>query len=688
MYGLKRKAPDEDEDDLQNIKLSDCQGCSDIDDVLLWHTMPNPGRAPLDPNIKYCGYCDAQATGEPDWKKHLIGRRHIETIKTKEIWFMPTVIMYEKELQQLRAARTVLLGPATLEDLADAQIAEQVHNSTCFRLHYEKHNVGYFGYIELSFPSEESARHCAETLPHVIRESMIVRHIVPKSNTHKRTKILHVKNLSRETTEQTLQAAFPTASRVRVVVDQRTNRPRGFAFVDFENTDDSAAALEHMEGQEIDGHSITIAFSTKDNTPYSNKPGDMNGGCFNCGEKGHVLRDCSKGTPELKVEDHFDVTGGISIIPIPVTNTSKILCVLSLEPSLTYYDLRSAFPTAVNINIPWSYTNDIKKCHAYVEFTSEEEVQPGKVQIRGDIYKTSRLQTVPSVDQLAAVLDIERSLKGAMSSGKFKSIVKLYRQVRHYLDTDFPISNKDQVMLQTGRRFLLDRINNELRTVQREQDGFVEPFYRHCEVCEVSMNSPHTWQLHVEGKKHLSRIGDGSKSQKRTSDSSPGSAQTAFGRQDQYGHDQLGSADRGRGGPSQFGRGRGPIPLRGGRGGPTPFRGGRGEATPFRGGRGEPTPFGRGRGGSTPFMRGRGPAPSDPFSQDPFSSKIEAPMRLHDPYNDLDQQRTDDAIERAVERVLQNKMMKGELGGGSGRPMAPQGGFRGADRQRMNNDFY
>lgn len=76
------------------------------------------------------------------------------------------------------------------------------------------------------------------------------------------TKRLFVGNLSYDTTDQTLIAAFEKAggkvASVHVMTDRDTGRPRGFAFVEMETDEDARRAIEAMNGAEVDGRSLRV----------------------------------------------------------------------------------------------------------------------------------------------------------------------------------------------------------------------------------------------------------------------------------------------------------------------------------------------------------------------------------------------------------------------------------------------
>ena len=72
---------------------------------------------------------------------------------------------------------------------------------------------------------------------------------------------LYVGNLSFSTTEEALQAEFGAHGQVEevaVITDRDTGRPRGFAFVSMSNDKEGLAAIEALNGTELDGRTITV----------------------------------------------------------------------------------------------------------------------------------------------------------------------------------------------------------------------------------------------------------------------------------------------------------------------------------------------------------------------------------------------------------------------------------------------
>ncbi|XP_050310511.1 transformer-2 protein homolog beta isoform X2 [Anthonomus grandis grandis] len=95
------------------------------------------------------------------------------------------------------------------------------------------------------------------------------------------SRCLGVFGLSVYTTEDELYHIFNKygpVERVQVVIDAKTGRSRGFAFVYFESSDDAKTAREQCSGMKINGKSIRVDFSITEraHTPtpgiYMGKP--------------------------------------------------------------------------------------------------------------------------------------------------------------------------------------------------------------------------------------------------------------------------------------------------------------------------------------------------------------------------------------------------------------------------------
>lgn len=72
---------------------------------------------------------------------------------------------------------------------------------------------------------------------------------------------LFVGSLSYNTTDDGLQQAFAavgTVTSAKVIMDRDTNRSKGFGFVEMSNDDEAKAAIEQLNGKEIDGRTIIV----------------------------------------------------------------------------------------------------------------------------------------------------------------------------------------------------------------------------------------------------------------------------------------------------------------------------------------------------------------------------------------------------------------------------------------------
>jgi RNA recognition motif-containing protein len=70
-----------------------------------------------------------------------------------------------------------------------------------------------------------------------------------------------VGNLSYDVTREELVEAFSAAGKVvdaKVPTDRETGRPRGFAFVEFENEDDAQKSITLMNGKDLKGRPMRV----------------------------------------------------------------------------------------------------------------------------------------------------------------------------------------------------------------------------------------------------------------------------------------------------------------------------------------------------------------------------------------------------------------------------------------------
>ncbi len=102
-------------------------------------------------------------------------------------------------------------------------------------------------------------------------------------------KKLYVGNLSWGVNDDSLRAAFAECGEVvsaQVSIDRMTGRSRGFAFVEFANEADAAAAVQRWNEQELDGRPLRVNIAMpreEGRRPYN---GGASRGGFGGGSRG------------------------------------------------------------------------------------------------------------------------------------------------------------------------------------------------------------------------------------------------------------------------------------------------------------------------------------------------------------------------------------------------------------------
>lgn len=75
-------------------------------------------------------------------------------------------------------------------------------------------------------------------------------------------KRLFVGNLSWDSTEESIRAAFEqgggTVSDVHIMTDRETGRSRGFGFVEMSTDEEAQAAVQEMDGADLDGRPLRV----------------------------------------------------------------------------------------------------------------------------------------------------------------------------------------------------------------------------------------------------------------------------------------------------------------------------------------------------------------------------------------------------------------------------------------------
>ncbi len=92
---------------------------------------------------------------------------------------------------------------------------------------------------------------------------------------------LYVGNLSFDTTDASLQAAFEQGgqkvSSAQIMMDRDTGRSRGFAFVEMASAADAQAAIKAMDGKQVDGRALRVN-EAEERKPKAGGGGGYGGG--------------------------------------------------------------------------------------------------------------------------------------------------------------------------------------------------------------------------------------------------------------------------------------------------------------------------------------------------------------------------------------------------------------------------
>ena len=95
-------------------------------------------------------------------------------------------------------------------------------------------------------------------------------------------KNIYVGNMAYSTSEDTLRAAFEAfgeVSKVTLISDRETGRPKGFAFVEMSDDAKGDEAIEAMNGHELDGRALKV----NEARPREERPRGGGGGYGNRG---------------------------------------------------------------------------------------------------------------------------------------------------------------------------------------------------------------------------------------------------------------------------------------------------------------------------------------------------------------------------------------------------------------------
>ncbi len=91
---------------------------------------------------------------------------------------------------------------------------------------------------------------------------------------------IYIGNLSFDTTEEGLRTAFSQYGGVdtsNIIMDRETGRSRGFAFVEMPDAGEAQAAIDGLNGTQLDGRALNVN-EARPREPRGNRGGGGGGG--------------------------------------------------------------------------------------------------------------------------------------------------------------------------------------------------------------------------------------------------------------------------------------------------------------------------------------------------------------------------------------------------------------------------
>jgi RNA recognition motif-containing protein len=96
---------------------------------------------------------------------------------------------------------------------------------------------------------------------------------------------IYVGNLPYDVDQQTIRSAFEeygTVGAINIIEDRETGRPKGFAFLTMDNTEEANAAIGALDGATINGRPIKV----NESKPREQRPRRFDGGGHRGGPRG------------------------------------------------------------------------------------------------------------------------------------------------------------------------------------------------------------------------------------------------------------------------------------------------------------------------------------------------------------------------------------------------------------------
>lgn len=196
----------------------------------------------------------------------------------------------------------------------------------------------------------------------------------PRRGSSEPSPTLFVKNLWYNTSEADLKAKFKSCIKVRIPVEQDSDRNRGFGYVEFANVEDAQNVFDSPENIELDGRVLYI--------DYGSDPK------FDESERGEMFDGVRRGT----------------------SKPSSRLFIRNLWYGTTEEDLKEKFAGCRRVNIPVDPMSGSNKGYGFVEYNSVAEAQsvfdnPENVELDGRVLYIDYSTAHETINEATAIDD-------------------------------------------------------------------------------------------------------------------------------------------------------------------------------------------------------------------------------------------------------------------------------------------
>ncbi|RZC85766.1 hypothetical protein C5167_026435 [Papaver somniferum] len=123
---------------------------------------------------------------------------------------------------------------------------------------------------------------------------------------------IYIGGLSPKTTQSDIHTAFVcfgTIRFIKIMTDKHTGRPRGYAFLTYDDQSEAEDAIMNMNGMALNGNVLKVNKAHNNmsgsDSGFGNRGYDHGRTCCVCGSRGHFYREC----PDLDGDDDCDSSG-------------------------------------------------------------------------------------------------------------------------------------------------------------------------------------------------------------------------------------------------------------------------------------------------------------------------------------------------------------------------------------------